>query len=586
MTGSEKPSSIEGIKVGSEGLREPIPKDLGLQRPDFREESVHLLKHHGVYQQIDRDSRAERKRAGLDPDYRFMVRVKLPGGRMTADQYLVCDALATEYGDGDLRVTSRQGLQIHGVLKAGLRPLIHDLNVLARVTTCGAAGDVARNVAASPVADIDPAFSHCSEDLLGLAAAISAHFAPRTSSYVDLWLDDGQVEVREDGSIGFVGASQRSGEPEPIYGKAYLPRKFKIALATDFDNSVDAFANDVGLIAAVDGDGALGYEVVVGGGLGFSKSDPDTFARIATPLAFVSPDRVMPLLDAVVGVFRDNGNRSDRSRARLKYLIEDWGMDRFRAEVEKRLGLVLEPPRGVVPDAQPLYLGWSRQVQAGLNYVGLWTESGRIVDVAGGAEYKTAIRAVVDRFAPEIRFTPQHNVILSNIRDDDVSAVAAMLAAYGIPADEDVAAVRRGEMACPSFPYCGRATAEAERLMPELMGELARAGHADADVVIRVSGCTNNCSRPRTAELGVLGSYRDGYMVFTGGNRAGTRLNKLLLPEVGKRELCAVLGALLDLWKSRRQDGEPFGDWSNRVGITDLRRQVVPVLGDELDESR
>ncbi|NIA16271.1 MAG: NADPH-dependent assimilatory sulfite reductase hemoprotein subunit [Nitrospiraceae bacterium] len=575
ITGSER-SELERIKEGSAGLLHPIDDDLGHSSPCFSNEGTQLLKHHGVYQQTDRDSLAERRRNEEEPLYRFMVRIKLPGGRLSAESYLACDELADRYGQGDLRVTSRQGLQLHGMTKSSLRPVIHDLNKVAHVSTWGAAGDVARNTLAPPVAGIDQRFGGAGREMAELAGQISDRFLPHSNAYFDLWVDDSKVaSISSDGQVSYE-ALQSSTVPEPLYGGAYLPRKFKVAICTDFDNSVDALINDVGLIAVIVAGGVSGYEVVVGGGLGFSGNDPSTYARLASPFAFVSADQVIPLLEAILIVFRDHGDRCDRNHARLKYLIDKWGIDDFRSAVQERVGFTLQRSGGVTPNTQPHYLGWAQQVQPGLNYLGIWLENGRIKDFDDGRRYKSGLRAVVERFEPEVRLTPQHNLILSGIGDEDVGSVNNLLKEFGIPSADDVAPIRRHEMACPSFPLCGRAMAEAERVMPSIMGSLERSSFADEEVVIRISGCRNGCSRPRTAEIGILGKRRRGYLLYTGGDAAGTRLNELLLEDVGEEELGAVLLRLLDLWTTDRCEGERFGTWSRRIGVTALKDRLAP----------
>lgn len=562
-------SEVEGLKLNSQGLCLPLPEDFSLERDHFSHESAQILKHHGVYQQVDREAPPQGSR------HRLMVRVKLPGGRMTAEQYLLCDRLGDDYGQGRLRITSRQGLQFHDVRRSDLRPVIHDLVKLGQLTTLGAAGDVVRNVVAPPVADIDPVYHGLQEGLLGLADRLTAHFAPRTGAHAYLWVEDTLAEVYPDGRVLYRSEPPEAAE-EPVYGETYLPRKFKIALATDFDNSVDVLSNDVGLIALSESDGlSRGYELVVGGGLGFRPNDPATMACAAVPLAFLREEEVLEVLDAVVRVFRENGNRSERSQARLKYLIRDWGLARFRQAVETRIGRPLADPKGIVPTAQPDYLGWKKQTQPGLNYLGVWVENGRICDQDGGPHYKSGLRALVERFRPEIRFTPLCHIILANIKDEDTAAVDALLDEYGIPHAQKVTPLRRKSATCPSLPLCPMACAEAERALPELLGKLESAGYAGAPVPVRISGCPNGCSRPRLAEIGILGQKKGRYSVYVGGNSSGVRLNEWLMDGLTLDELANRLAALFEMWKRDGMRSGCFGDWCHGIGVAELATRLA-----------
>ena len=569
-------SEVEKVKVESRGLYHPVADDLGDLQPCFGKDATHILKHHGVYQQDNRDTRANRKQEGLTPDHRMMVRLKLPGGRVTAEQYLLCDKLADQYGQGDMRITSRQGLQFHGVHKHDLRPIIHDLNVLARVTTLGAAGDVVRNVIAPPVADIDPRYGRGGAALLSLAQDISRRFSPKTRGYYELWLDDKRACISKDGTIGFPSGRASASQEEPLYGSNYLPRKFKIAIATDFDNPVDVYANDIGLIAVADENGFAGFEAVVGGSLGHAHNRPDRVPGLASHFTFISQEEVIPLLEAIIKVFRDYGNRSDRHHARLRFLINAFGQDVFRDLVEKKAGRPFPPPSMTSVTGQEHYLGWTKQIQAGLNYVGLWLENGRIRDFDNGPKYKSALREAVSRFSPELRFTPHHNLVLANIADADVDALDALLQGYGIDVRKGASPLRQWEMACPALPTCLMALNESERAMPEIVRQVEKAFGTEVDVMIRMSGCSNSCSRPRMAEIGIIARNSREYLVFVGGSRMGTRLNTLLLDDVVDENLSPVLVALITLWLKERCSTEYFGDWAYRIGTDALKRMLLP----------
>ncbi len=565
------PSKVEALKGASRGLYGGIPAELGEATTHFTDDSVQLLKFHGTYQQDNRDTRIPRKKQGLDKEFTMMVRTRFPGGVISAEQYLVCDDLCDKYGQRDIRATSRQTFQFHGILKGNLRPLLHDLNYLGEITTIATCGDVVRNVTAAPVADIDPAYARIGADLIDVARQISLRFSPQTTSYYDLWLDDEKVTVHPDGTVSFPSELPEKPVEEPLYGTHYLPRKFKIGVATDFDNSIDVYTNDIGIIA-VTRDGALeGYEVLVGGGLGHSHQRPATYPRLATPLAFVQPGELLEILEAIIKVQRDHGDRTNRKHARMKYLIDDLGEEAFRAKVFEYAGRDYPAPRGVKPSAQPHYLGWHAQQQPGRQYVGVWIENGRIKDLEDGRRFRSGLRAIVEKYRPDLRLTAHHNMILANIRDEDVAGVQALLDEYRIPTDQGVSPLRRLEMACPALPLCPLATSEAERALPGVMAQIEEAGHADADVIIRMSGCPNSCSRPVSAEIGIVGKGKNQYVLTIGGDYLGTRLTQELLNPVKTEDLAPVISRLLDAWKGGRGEGERFGDWSLRVGIDALK---------------
>jgi len=574
----KKRSKAELIKENSHGLLGRIAEELADPSPAFSGESVNLLKHHGTYQQDDRDTRSQRKKQGLDRDYRMMVRTKFPGGHLTAEQWLICDDLATKYGQDDLRVTSRQGFQFHGVVKGALYPLMHALNRLADITTKGACGDVVRNTMACPVSDIEPRFVEAGIDLYDLAKEISDHFLPSTPSYYDLWVDDNKASLNSDGTVTFHEEPRAMEEPDPIYGHRYLPRKFKIGLAADFDNSIDVYTQDVGIMA-VTSQGALeGYEILVGGGLGYTHRKPATYARLGSPLAFVQRDEILPLLEAIVKVQRDHGDREDRRHARLKYLVDDMGIDALRELIFSYAGREFDPPRATEPTAQPDYLGWHPQAQEGLNYAGVWVADGRVKDFPDSFQFKSGLRLIAEQFKPSFRLTPHHNVIIANIRDEDVDEVQGILDSHGIPTATGISALRRREMACPALPLCGLALAEAERAVGDVIKAVEDAGHGDADVIIRMSGCPNNCPRPKSAELGIVGAALEKYHVHVGGDYLGRRLCEPLRENVRTKELPPLISQLLGWWKAEAQDGERFGDWAHRLGVETLRQRVDEAL--------
>ncbi|MBX3728149.1 MAG: NADPH-dependent assimilatory sulfite reductase hemoprotein subunit [Candidatus Sumerlaeia bacterium] len=576
-TGNDAPnlSKVEHLKIASQGLYGTLQESLESDSDHFSEDEIQLLKHHGSYQQDDRDARRERRKAGLDKDYKLMVRTKTPGGRMTAAQYLLCDDLSDTYGQGDLRITSRQGFQFHGVLKKNIRALIHDLNHLQHLTTQGACGDVVRNVMCSPVVDIDPTSANCGVDLLALAERISTHFLAQSGSYYDIWLDDEKVDIAPDGSIRYKQKGPSKPVEEPIYGKQYLPRKFKIGIALDSDNSIDVYTQDVGIVALTEGGRVTAYEVLVGGGLGYGHGKAETYPRLGTPLTCVGEKDLLAVVEGIVKTQRDLGNREQRHQARLKYTVDRLGIDAIRASVAKHAGIALPPPSGRRPLDQPDHLGWHKQAQPGLNYVGAWVENGRIRDFEGGARFRTGLRRIVETYRPSIRLTGHHNIILADIADEHVAAVQALLDEHGIPTDRTIEPIRRHEMACPALPLCGLALAEAEREMPRLMERLVALGHAEDDVVIRMTGCPNSCARPETSEIGIVGRGPGKYNLYVGGDRLGARMNSLLAENVEGDRMPETIAALLAAWRRERAAGQSFGDWADARGM-DALKPILP----------
>ncbi len=563
-------SAVEKLKEASRGLRGDLAAELAAGTSHFTDASAQLLKFHGSYQQEDRDRRRERRGTDEEPAYQVMVRCKIPGGVLTAGQYLVLDGLADRYGNGTLRVTTRQDNQFHGVLKGDLQATIRGLNE-ALVTTLGACGDVVRNVVTCP-APLPGALRH---DVLRVARRLSDHLLPRTRSYHEIWLDGVQV----------AGAGEHAPqpEPEPIYGQRYLPRKFKVAIAFPDDNCCDVHSNDLGFLVVADGGrgraGRLaGFNVLVGGGLGKTHGKQDTYPRLADTLGFAAPDEVIEVAEAVVTVQRDYGNRSDRRHARLKYLLDARGLDWFREQVEQRLGRRLAPPAPLEVTDVSDHLGWHAQGDDRW-FCGLYVENGRIRDTER-VRLRTAVRRIVQIFGGGVRFTPQQNLLLTDIPDGWRAAVSGVLANHGVASAEALSSVRRWSLACPAMPTCGLALAEAERALPgvidELEPELERLGLGDLRLTVRMTGCPNGCARPYTADLAFVGRSLDKYTIFVGGNVLGTRLGVAYADLVPRAHLVATVRPLLERYREERREGEGFGDFWCRVGVEGLRRDVVP----------
>lgn len=521
-------SDVEAIKRESRALRGSIAASLAHGGTHFTGGDVQLLKFHGIYQQEDRDARKARKEAAQEPAYQFMLRTRVPGGVLTSQQYLAEDDLAQRFGNGTLRITTRQGLQLHGLLKGDLRRVIHELTD-ALLSSIAACGDVNRNVMACPAV----ARTHAQARAQQLAQTLAQKFTPATGAYHEIWIDGENVEVPE-----------LANEPvDPIYGATYLPRKFKMAVAVPPDNCVDAYTHDLAFVAHLRGDEIEGYTVLVGGGLGMTHGKSTTYPRLATPLAFVLPEQALAVAEAVVTTQRDYGDRTNRKHARLKYLVQERGVAWIREEVERRVGYTLAPPREVRFDELDDHLGWSEQPD-GRWSLGVHVLSGRIAD-ANGVNLRSALRGTIAAFTPTIRLTPQQNVILQDVEAADRASVDALLRAQGVETDPAALGVRRDALACPAIPTCGLAVAESERVLPELLGEIEalidELGLRGERISIRMTGCPNGCARPYMGDIGIVGRSKDLYDVYAGGDFTNTRLSELYRASVPRTNLIDTL---------------------------------------------
>ena len=562
--------SVETIKAESNGLRSRLPIELQEPTPNFSDDVWQILKFHGMYQQHDRDVRGRNNRA-----YSFMIRSKLPGGKLTPQQYLVQDALADQFGQGDLRFTTRQGIQLHGVIKGNLQETLRALNGVL-VTTLGACGDVVRNVMSCPAPFGDPVRAQ----LQATAEAISQHMAPHTTAYHEIWLegDDGKKSLQSftngetNGHVNGADngvAHSAGGAYEPIYGKTYLPRKFKIALAFPGDNCTDIMTNDIGLVGLFEGDTLYGFNVFAGGGLGSTHNNADTFPLLAKPMGYVPAEQVVDVVEKIVMVQRDFGDREDRKHARMKYLIHEWGMEKFRAKVEEYLGYGVEPLRPM-PDLQADdHLGWQQQTDGNWFY-GIYVENGRLRD-NGDQRPRSAVRALVQRYQPGVYITPQQNVLLSGFTTAQKAEVEQLLADFGVATVEQLTNVRRHSLACPALPTCGLALAEAERFLPTVVDQLepivAELGLDKELFTMRMTGCPNGCARPYVADIGLVGRSLGKYTLFLGGNPEGTRLNTQYQDLIPADDVPTVIRQVLLAYRQTRHEGERVGDWANRVGV-------------------
>ena len=553
------PSKNEHLKIASQGLEGPLTLEIAdPQTERLSEDAAQLLKFHGSYQQDDRDQRRERKQQGLDRAWQFMVRTKSPGGRLTAEQYLLADELSSAFGNNTLRITTRQDFQFHGIGKANLKQLIKALNE-RWISTYGGCGDVARNVLTCPVADLLPGHHF---DYQALAKQVSDHFMPDSTAYYELWLDG--EKILADGSRVKV-TPQRS---ESFYGPTYMPRKHKIAIGLPHDNCIDLFTNDLALEAVLGQDGEVsGFNLVAGGGLGSTHGKTETFPRLGDRIGFLSPEQAVPVLEAATAIYRDYGDRSNRKHARLKYVLADRGVWWFQNELAQRLGEALAPAADVGEYGVDDHLGWHRQAD-GRWLVGIWIENGRIKDTPE-LQAKTGLRAIVEEFQPEVRLTAHHNIILTNISAENKLCIEGLLTKYGLSTgNNELSQLRRYAMACPAMPTCGLAVAESERYLPDVIAELEQRGYGSERVWIRMSGCPNACSRPPTAEIGIVGRSLGLYNVYVGGSFEGTRLAQLYRSEVRAHGLVDFLADTLEQWRREREVGEAFGDWAARALVS------------------
>jgi sulfite reductase (ferredoxin) len=552
--------TVEDIKRTSGLLRGSIPEELASGTDSFDHDNQVVLKFHGIYQQDDRDVRRERASKKLPLDYSCMVRASVPGGRLDAEQWLALDRLA-DLADGTMRLTTRQGVQFHVVHKGELHELVAGIN-RALLTTLAACGDVVRNTMGSPWPDERQAV------IQPLIAAIVARFRPQTESYWEVWVDGEKACTAAPPPLPYRGPKGRKRSAEPIYGDVYLPRKFKICVAWPGDNNVDVLANDVGIVPILSegttGD-VTGFNLYIGGSMGMSHSrEDDTYPRLAVPLGWVAPERLLDVIEAVVTVQRDWGRRDDRQRARLKYTIEERGIDTIRAEVGRRAGVDIAPLAEQAPWSPEDYHGTRDGV------VGLPVPSGKVAD-RDGVELRTALRSLVaDGTVTQITVTARQDLLLHGIRDGRTDVVEDRLRAHGVKLAGDVSALRRLSIACPALPTCGQALAEAERVLPDIVTELEKAladtGNGDAPIRLNMTGCPNGCARPYNSEIGIVGRTKKGYDVYVGGSAVGDRMGQRIRTDVPIDQLAATLAPVFAQYAAREDASATFGDWSDAVG--------------------
>jgi sulfite reductase (ferredoxin) len=581
--GGGKPSKTEAIKIASEYLKMYLADEVHNDSSHISEEAASVLKFHGSYQQDNRDERTRLKREGQEKAYQFMVRVRIVGGALTAAQYLTCSSLAEEIGNGTLRITTRQEFQLHGVMKRDLATTIKMINQ-SLLSTQSACGDVERNVlcCSAPIADRLHAEMH--QDALRWAS----HCAPRASSYWDIWLDGEKIQTLPPAGPSLI--SRPNDDPvEPIYGKAFLPRKFKSAFTFPDDNCTDVLASDLSFIANVEEGEIAGYNIAVGGGMGTTPSAQKTFPFLSQNVGYIERSKYMEAGEAIIKIFRDFGNRSDRKRARLKYIVHDWGMPVFRAKVEEYLGYKLEDPKPIELTDVDDHLGWHAQGDGKL-FLGIPVENGRIKD-QGSMRLFSGLRAYFEKYRTPGRLTCQQRILLIDIDPKHKAEIEALLQEYGIASVENYSTVRRWSMACPALPTCGLAVTEAERVLPgiidELEVELAKIGLDEERFTVRMTGCPNGCARPYNSDVGLVGrsavKNADGtpgpgtYTIFLGGRTVGDRLNVEYKDYVPYDQIVGELMVVFNRFKAERLPLESFGDYCDRIGVEELAKVPVSV---------
>jgi sulfite reductase (ferredoxin) len=557
-------SKPEAVKLHSRQLRGRLARDLADVEVPFDKEGYSLLKFHGIYQGYDRDSATELKQRGDAKRNQFMVRVRIPGGRLSAAQYLALDGIAERYANGSLRVTTRSSIQFHGVVKRGLAAAMGDIS-RGLMTTLGACGDVVRTVTTGPAPIRDAVHERLEAD----ARLLSREMLPTSGAYHEIWVD-GAKWSEEQG---------RDDAPDPLYGDRYLPRKFKIGVAVPEDNSIDVLTNDLAIVALWESGELTGYNFLIGGGHGMTHNNAATYPRLASAVAFVEPQDLVAAAKAAVGLHRDFGDRANRRHARIKYVIAERGEEWARAEMSAAMGKELAPCRPMPAFQVPDHLGWHEQGD-GRWYLGVPIPSGRIVDGAG-AKLRTALREIVARFGCDPILMPSQDIILSEVSHEDREAITDILRAHHVDLAEDLLPARRWALACPALPTCGLALTEAERVSDDIVGgitaRMARWGLERERLSIRITGCPNGCARPYTGDIGIVGRIPGFYSLYVGGDFEGTRLNEAVADRLSIGDLADVLDPLFALYAASRGEGEGFGDFCHRIGIAALQQVIAGV---------
>jgi len=548
---SDKLDEMEHIKNRSNYLRGTIKEGLADEITGaIAEDDTKLLKFHGSYMQDDRDIRDERRKQKLEPAYSFMIRVRVPGGTATADQWIAMDDISTEYANNTIKLTTRQAFQFHGILKRNLKSSMQSINH-AVMDSLAACGDVNRNVMCNP----NPYQSGVHKEVDTLATKISDHLSPQTGAYHEIWLDDEKiVDTKE--------------EVEPMYGKTYLPRKFKIGIAVPPSNDIDVYSQDIGLIAVIEDDQLVGFNVTVGGGMGMTHGDTKTYPQVGRLLGYFPKEEAVDVCEKILTIQRDYGNRENRKNARFKYTVDRLGVDFIREELNKRLGWEIEEAKPFEFKHNGDRYGWTEG--SGKWHFTLFIQNGRVKDTSD-YKLKTALREIAEIHTGDFRLTPNQNLIIANVAKSKKQQIQKIIDQYGITDGEHYTGLRRNSMACVAFPTCGLAMAESERYLPTLInkieGLLDEAGLNEEEITIRMTGCPNGCARPALAEIAFIGKAPGKYNMYLGGGFTGNRLNKLFKENIDEDEILESLKPILIQYGKEKNDGEHFGDFVIRKGI-------------------
>lgn len=548
------PSDVERIKEESNYLRGTLaesmlePISAGISEDDNR-----LMKFHGSYLQDDRDLRNERQKQKLEPAYQFMLRVRLPGGVATPAQWLVMDELAQKYGNGTLKLTTRQTFQMHGILKWNMKKTIQEIHT-SLLDTIAACGDVNRNVMCNP----NPYQSEIHLEVYEWAKKLSNDLLPRTRAYHELWLDEEKV-----------AGTPEAEEVEPMYGPLYLPRKFKIGIAVPPSNDIDVYSQDLGFIAIVEEGKLVGFNVAIGGGMGMTHGDKATYPQLAKVIGFCTLDKIYDVAEKVITIQRDYGNRSVRKNARFKYTVDRLGLETVKAELEDRLGWSLDEAKPYHFDHNGDRYGWVKGVQ-GIWHFTLFVQGGRIADF-DDYKLKTGLREIAKIHTGDFRLTANQNLIIANVSSQTKKKISELIEEHGLTDGEHYTALRRSSLACVALPTCGLAMAEAERYLPVLLEKIEAIvnenGLCNEEITIRMTGCPNGCARPALGEIAFIGKAPGKYNMYLGAAFDGSRLSKMYRENIGEEEILSELRVLFSRYAKERQEGEHFGDFVVRTGV-------------------
>lgn len=567
------PTKVEIAKQNSQLLRGTIDETLkDPQLECFGEDDLQLLKFHGSYQQDDRDLRKSRRAEGLGKAYSYMLRIVLPAGQITNAQYIDLDRMADEFANGSIRITTRQAIQFHGVIKGELRETIRQINE-SLMTTLAACGDVCRNVMATAPPLKDPIHTKIRET----AHEVAADLRPATRAYHEIWVD-GERQLTSQEAVP---------ETEPLYGDTYLPRKYKVGVTVQGDNQIDIYSYDAGLIGIVENGELVGWNVVAGGGLGMSHGRPNTFAQIADKIGFVAVENGVAATRVIATIYRDFGNRCDRKQARLKYLIDRMGVEAFRKEFNLRCAFEVQESRDIPEVANEDWMGKHAQGD-GKFFYGVFVENGRIKDT-DDVQLRTAFLKIIKQLGCSATLTPQQSILFNDLTDQQVTELESILTEHHVPLLHELSNARRYSMACPAMPTCGLAVSESERVMPDVITQiekrLAEMGLDDTQLTIRMTGCPNGCARPYTADIAFVGRRPGVYHLFVGGRLAGDRMADLYAADVKIEEALETLMPLLTKFAETRNPGEGLGDFYQRIlERTEMRRRVTGKESPTFDE--